>query len=247
MVADGARPSRLYLIQLGTVRVTVSGGTMDMSHGCYLVQMSDGENILVDSGEPPEGMPEMPVQVLERTQGRNVIEQLSELGLRPEDIGVLVCTHLDVDHAGRNDAFPNAELVVQRAHLEHARSGNPRFEAARAHWDRPGLRYRQVDGDTELRPGLTLVETSGHTRGHQSVLVRLPRTGPVLLAIDAVPVEAFFTPERQAMPADEDGDQALASTRKLLDLAERERAELVVFHHDGRQWRGLKKAPEHYD
>jgi N-acyl homoserine lactone hydrolase len=49
-----------------------------------------------------------------------------------------------------------------------------------------------VDGDTELLPGLTLLETSGHTPGHQSVLVRLPQTGPVLLAIDAVVMERFF-------------------------------------------------------
>ena len=43
-----------------------------------------------------------------------------------------------------------------------------------------------VDGDTELLPGVTLIETSGHAPGHQSVLVRLPKTGAVLLVIDAV-------------------------------------------------------------
>ena len=47
-----------------------------------------------------------------------------------------------------------------------------------APWDSPALRYRLLDGDTELLPGITLVESGGHVPGHQSVLVRLPETGP---------------------------------------------------------------------
>src|SRR5262249_25188524 len=107
--------------------------------------------------------------------------------------------------------------------------------------------YRMVDGDTELLPGLTLLETSGHTTGHQSVLVRLPQTGSVLLVIDAVVMQRLFTPDRQAGPLDENEEQLRASTRKLLDVAERERAALVVFGHDGLQWPMLKRAPEYYE
>src|SRR5512135_801914 len=64
-------------------------------------------------------------------------------------------------------------------------------------FDHPALRYRLIEGDTELRPGLTLLETSGHAPGHQSVLVRLPQTGPVLLTIDAVMIQRLFTPDRK--------------------------------------------------
>jgi N-acyl homoserine lactone hydrolase len=104
-----------------------------------------------------------------------------------------------------------------------------------------------IDGGTEILPGLTLIETSGHAPGHQSMLVHLPRTGPVLLAIDAVAMQRLFTPERQAQPHDDDEDQLRASTRKLLDLVERERVTLVVFGHDGQQWQTLKRAPDYYD
>src|SRR5439155_18177742 len=127
----------------------------------------------------------------------------------------------DPDHVGYNDAFPKAELVVQRRHYELARSGHPRFDRARAHWDHPALHYRLVDGDTELLPGLALIETSGHAPAHQSVLVRLPKSGPVLLAIDAVVMERLFTPERNAWPLDDNEEQLHASTRKLLELVER--------------------------
>jgi N-acyl homoserine lactone hydrolase len=152
-----------------------------------------------------------------------------------------------VDHAGYHDAFPQAEFIVQRKHYELARGGHPRFALARPHWDHPALHYRLVDGDTEILPGLTLLETSGHAFGHQSVLVRLPQTGPVLLAIDAVIMQRLFTPERKKWPLDDDEEQLRASTRKLLDLVEREHVGLVIFGHDGQQWQTLKKAPDYYE
>ncbi len=168
-------------------------------------------------------------------------------GLKPEDIDTLICTHFDVDHAGYHDAFTKAELIVQREHYDLARRGHSRFAAARAHWDHPALRYRLVDGDTEILPGLTVLETGGHAPGHQSVFARLPETGPVLLAIDAVMMQRLFTMERKAWPKDDNEDQLLASTQKLLDLVEREHVKLVVFGHDGQQWQGLKKAQEYYE
>jgi N-acyl homoserine lactone hydrolase len=115
-----------------------------------------------------------------------------------------------------------------------------------AHRDYPVPRYRQVDGDTELLPSLTLIETSGHAPGHQSVLVRLPQTGPVLLTIDAVVLQRLFIPDRAAWPLDDNEEQLRASTRKLLDLVEREHVALVIFDHDGKPWQMLKKPPAFY-
>jgi N-acyl homoserine lactone hydrolase len=109
------------------------------------------------------------------------------------------------------------------------------------------LKYRLVDDDIELLPGLNLIETSGHTTGHQSVLLKLPRTGPVLLAIDAVMMERLFTADRTAWPLDENEEQLRSSTAKLLDIVEKEKVKLVVFGHDGEQWKSLKKAPDFYD
>jgi len=245
MATNSSAPQKLYLLQLMTTTLRLPNATLDMVLGCYLVENGDGRRVLIDSGYPPDLPPSPEVAAAENVS--TVIEQLGNLGLRPDDIDLLICTHFDVDHVGYHDAFTKAELVVQRAHYELARSGHARFASARAHWDHPALRYRLIDGDVELLPGLTLVETSGHTAAHQSVLVRLPRTGAVLLAIDAVMFERLFTPDRPVSPADENGEQLRASTRKLLDLVEREHAALVVFGHDGQQWRTLRKAPEYYD
>jgi N-acyl homoserine lactone hydrolase len=241
-----ATPQRLYLMQLFTATMRLGGGPeVAMSGGCYLVQMSDGKNVLIDSGLPASYTrpPQAPVADYET----NVLALLADLHLQPDDIDFVICTHFDADHAGYHDSFTRAEFIVQREHYELARSGHPRFAAARDHWDQPNLRYRLIEGDLELLPGLTLLETSGHVPGHQSVLVRLPQTGPVLLAIDAVSFERGFTPDRQASPIDDNEEQLRASTRKLLDLVEREQVKLVVFHHDGEQWQKLKKAPDFYE
>jgi len=215
-----------------------------MSSGCYLVETADQRRILIDTGMRPEarraGAPPSHGE-------KNVLEHLSDLGIQPREIDMVISTHFDVDHAGYHDEFPRAEFIVQREHYELARNGHPRFAAARARWDHPALRYRLVDGDTEIQPGITLLATSGHAPGHQSVLLRLPKTGPVLLAIDAVVLQRLFTMERKAGPTDDNERQLLASTRKLLALVQREPVELVVFHHDGQQWKSLKKSPHYYD
>lgn len=239
-------PKRLYLMQLSTANVPIGGGKfLPMVNVCYLIETDDGQHILIDSGMPldhqtPEGMPES-------ENKKNVLEHLDELGLNPDDIDLFISTHFDIDHAGNDNLFPNAEHIVQREHYELARSGHPRYALARYHWDSPTLDYRLVDGDTELMPGLKLLKTSGHAPAHQSVLVNLPQTGAVLLAIDAVIFERLFTIERQASPADDNEEQLRASTQKLLDVVQREKVKLVVFGHDGVQWQTLKKAPEYYD
>jgi len=238
MATNNTGPQRLYLMQVATLP------ERNLPFVCYLVQTSDRTNVLIDSGlpanvQPPPGMPTPQV-------GKNVVEQLEQIGLQPGDIDLLVCTHFDGDHSGHHADFTNAELVVQRQHYELARSGYQRFSAAREQWDNPALRYRLVEGDMQLLPGLELIETSGHVPGHQSVLVQLPQTGPVLLTIDAVPQQRAFTPEREASPNDMDLELLSASTRKLLDLAQREHVSLVIFGHDLEQWQTLKKAPDFY-
>ncbi len=237
-------PRRLYLLQLKIASVPTPAGPLEMALGCYLIRMSDGRHVLIDSGlsadYPTPGL-------IPLTEESTVIAHLDRLGLRPEDIDLLICSHFDIDHVGYHGAFSGAACIVQRAQYEAAKGGHPRFAEGRAHWDHPALRYRLVDGDTELLPGLSLIETGAHVPGHQSILVRLPQTGPVLLAIDAVPMQSMFSLERAPWPGDEAPDRLRADMQKLLDLVAREGAALVVFGHDGAQWRTLKTAPDWYE
>jgi len=238
---------KLYVMQLAMLEplgVPVPG---------YLIQTDDGRNVLVDSGfpaafieHPPGPVGPLSLQVVMRPEDF-IVKRLASIGLQPSDIDFLVTTHFDADHAGSHDLFPQAEVVVQRRHYEAARAGHARFAVVREHWDSPALRYRLVDGDTALLPGIELLETSGHVPGHQSVLVRLPQTGPVLLAIDAVPAASMLDPDtREIMSNDEDEAETRASTRKLVEVTRREGAVLIIHGHDAAQWATLRHAPEFY-
>jgi N-acyl homoserine lactone hydrolase len=227
---------RLYLMQVGSMP------EYQIPVVCYLAQTDDGKNILIDSGLPeilPEGESEF-------ENGQDVIEQLARIGLKPDDIDTVISTHYDGDHAGRHAAFTKAQYVVQRVHHLDAAS-NPRYAFIRPQWDQPMERIRLIDGDTELLPGLELIETSGHVPGHQSALLRLPKTGAVLLTIDAVPFGEGFVRDLADDGSDPDAEAIRASTNKLLDLVEREKVGLVIFGHDQEQWKGLKKLPEYYE
>ena len=229
-------PQRLYLMQVGDMP------EYQIPIVCYLVQTDDGKNILIDSGLP-EVMPE---EETDFENGQDVIEQLASIGLKPDDIDTIISTHYDIDHAGRHAAFTKAQYVVQRVHHLDAAT-NPRFAPLRSQWDQPMERIWLVDGDTELLPGLELIDTSGHVPGHQSVLVRLPKTGSILLTIDAVPFGESFTRDEPPEGTNPNGEAGRASTIKLLDLVEREHIGLVIFGHDIAQWKTLKKAPEFYE
>src|SRR5579871_5512341 len=239
-------PRKLYLMQLAAITVPMGEGrTIEMSMGCYLIETLDNRHILIDSGMAPEDRAASTTPP--PNYETNVVDQLARVGLKPDEIDMVICTHFDVDHAGYHDHFQRAEFIVQRSHYDLACNGHPRLQKARRHWDHPALRYRFVEGDVELFPGVALLETSGHVTGHQSVLVDLPHTGVVLLAIDAVLLGRLFTPERKAGPYDDNEAELSASTKKLLAIAEREKAAIVVFGHDGTQWQSLKRTPEFYD
>lgn len=229
-------PRRLYIMQVGIMP------EYQIPIICYLVQTGDGKNILIDTGLPEI----IPDDSLEFANGEDVIKQLANLGLQPEDIDTVISSHYDGDHAGRHASFTKAQYVVQRTHHADA-TNNPRFASIRSQWDQPLERIRMIDGDTELLSGLELVETSGHAVGHQSVLVQLPKTGTVLLTIDAVSFAAGFTMKPKEEWAHPDGEAGLASIQKLLDLVQRRKIGLVIFGHDEEQVKNLKKAPEFYE
>src|SRR5262245_5904918 len=108
---------KLYLFQLGIGRET------DSPVPGYLIPPDDGTNILVDTGFPRnlEGLGEDARDRWDVAESDYVVEQLARLGLTPRDIRYVVSTHLDLDHAGGHDDFPEAEHVIQRAHYEAAK------------------------------------------------------------------------------------------------------------------------------
>ncbi len=113
-----------------------------------------------------------------------LVANLAVRGVRPDRVKLVINTHLHFDHAGGNTVlhegrptatFPNARYVTQA--LEHAEANRPTERNAASYrtqdW-KPLEESGQLDlveGDTEVLPGVRLIPTPGHTRGHQSVLI----------------------------------------------------------------------------
>ena len=140
--------------------------------------------------------------VVRMTAEDAIVSRLAALGVRPDEITVVVNSHLHFDHAGNNRAFPRATFVVQADHLAYAK-GRPNFPGV--YWDDPALRYVPASGAMRVAAGVELLPTPGHAPGHQSLVVDLAETGRVVLCGDAAFTRANL--ERGEIPA---SDQAAA-------------------------------------
>ncbi len=169
---------------------------------CLLVD-ADGKKILVDTGlGNKEGESFMEIHGVEN-EGRptKLEDSLRRLGVAPAEIDFVVNTHLHFDHAGGNTfqtsggeirpSFENARYVVRRGEWEAARSANLRIQAGYLAHNQDALeqegRIDLIEEDLELIPGVRLVQTPGHTKYHQSVVVELGGETVCFLA-DLVPM-----------------------------------------------------------
>ncbi|TVR23165.1 MAG: MBL fold metallo-hydrolase [Anaerolineaceae bacterium] len=147
-----------------------------------LLVESGGQRILIDTGLGDK-LTEKDIQRwgLQRPQG-TLTDALARLNLTPDDIDIVIDTHLHGDHCAGNTiitaegvvpAFPNAQYVTQRREYEDAIRPNERTAATyhSVNWDvlMQNGQMRLLDGDTVIAPGITGVVTPGHTPGHMSV------------------------------------------------------------------------------
>ena len=165
-----------------------SSATTRIPIPAYLIRTSEG-NVLFDTGLSPRALPGLRrTDPLARFEEADLLaNRLRALGLEPADVAMVVISHLHYDHAGGAELFPSSELIVQKDEYAYAHYPASFFAGFyyRKNFDLPGYRWRLLDGDTELAPGLTVLRSDGHTPGHQSLLVELPQSGPVILAGDA--------------------------------------------------------------
>ena len=126
---------------------------------CTVALVKGSKNILVDTAH--------------FGRRRLLLGALEERGLKPGDIDTVVFTHCHWDHAQNFDLFPDAEMVIHPSELEYARNPNPNEWATARYFIRALEGYKVVEakGGMDIIPGVTVMETPGHSAGHISLLV----------------------------------------------------------------------------
>lgn len=248
----------------------LSGGRLRMRRSIYVTGASREEtielpvhatlirhpqgNVLFDSGCSPEaatdpdgrwgGLAKVMTPIFSPDQ--TVIIELKRLSLSPDDIDIVICSHLHPDHCGCNEHFRRATIFCHAAEVEAARAtGAEQQGYLSREWNQPGG-FRTFDNEHDLfgDERIVLVPMPGHTPGLTVARVALDRDGVFVLASDAAPLQANID---QGIPPKNTWNMDLAAAALAQLKGFRERGETVISAHDDEQWRQLRKGSEFYE
>ncbi|MFP6847568.1 MAG: N-acyl homoserine lactonase family protein [Pseudomonas sp.] len=186
-------------------------------------------------GDFPMGAPRM-------SEEQRLPAHFARLGLTPADIDLVFLGHLHFDHAGGLCEVCGAEVHVHAAELQAAKA-----QADDAYFvdDFAGdYNWKVQTGEYDLLPGVRAINTPGHTAGHMSLLIELPKGAPIILAGDAADLTENI--EQEIAPGSlwqDREDLAIDSIRKLKALANETGAELWP-NHDMAFFKRLRQFPE---
>lgn len=251
---------RLYAFHCGGEIVPMSvispfaenpGEMIEIPYFVYLVQHESG-NVLFDSGSHPSladrphdrlgAVADLIEIKMETTDG--VVDHLAKIGVSPSDVDLVVQSHLHYDHAGGLEFFPGTPVVVQQEELDFANKPPIYQEDMYVAADFEGVdNWKAIEGDYDVFGDGKIVAfpTPGHTRGHQSLLVRLPG-GSVILVADAAyapeSIEESILPGLLWSP-----DAMIESWERIRKMRDEENAKLILTH-DREYATNTKLAPD---
>ena len=165
---------------------------------------------------------------------RPVGEVLYDAGIDLRDVTAVANCHLHADHAGQNGAFRGlpAQIHVQSAEWELAHTTD---HTVREWIDAPGKEaYLLVDGDHEIAPGIRIVATPGHTKGHQSIALTTDQ-GPIVLVGQACYTAGEWEGDPDAIEGRSGAPDVPAYDRSIDRLKELD-PRVVYFAHDRAIW-----------
>jgi N-acyl homoserine lactone hydrolase len=258
--APRVRSVRLYVFDCGVLKrgePTAYGltrdqvGSTDFSDACYLVVHPRG-TLLWDVGIIPDDQITPGGVEVRAANGTNVARntlrgQLKAIGYAPQDITYLAISHGHADHIANANEYAGSTLLIQRAEWEsifsEAAQKLPVFATYRA---LKGSKSIMLDGDHDVFGDGTVVikSTPGHTPGHQSLFIKLAKTGPVVLTGDLY----HYAAERRLkkVPANDNKAQTEASRAAIEELLQKTGAQLWI-QHDILANAALKKSPKYYE
>ena len=220
---------------------------------CFLFRHPQG-NVLFDTGCHPSvaGNPEkrwgdmaqsvVPVMGVDD----NIVSELRRVNLTPEDIDIVVNSHLHSDHCGCNEFFSKAKIYVHADELAIAR--DPALEGRgyfKADWDHP-MPIIEVTGEVDIFADgrIVLLPLPGHTPGLTGLFASLPNSGTYLLTSDAVPLRENL--DWEILPTNTWNPDLLTKSFTEIKRIGKSGA-AVICGHDLAQSSTFKTAEEFYD
>ena len=257
---------RLYVLDCGRINVA-NGDSMGFKPGelatanmvtpCFLIVHPRG-TLMWDTGEIPDSA--FAKGVSPATQGaftvdRPLLPQLAAIGYTPADITYIALSHYHGDHVANANAFAGSTWIVQQGDRDAIfapRQNNgqrlgavadPAFftELAKS----KTLLLKGEDHDVFGDGSVVIKFTPGHTPGHQSLFLKLAKTGPIVLSGDLYHYPEEITYKR-IPPFDFDKDQTAKSRAMIEEFVKKNKAQLWI-QHDYTSGIKRKMAPEFYE
>ena len=263
--APAPKSLRLYVLDCGTITgVNASGfgfkegdlATTDMVTPCFLIAHPRG-TLMWDTGEITDSAVKTdgtPTKQGAFTVTRPLLPQLAAIGYTPADITYLALSHYHGDHVANANSFAGSTWLVQQAERdamfaakagEQKKQGAPNPVLYSALEKSKTIVIKNQDHDVFGDGTVVIKFTPGHTPGHQSLFLKLAKTGPVLLSGDL-----YHYPEEMTLhkvPSfDFDKDETLKSRAAMEDFVKKTGAQLWI-QHDAIAGAKRKIAPAYYE
>ena len=228
-------------------------GDTNFADACYLVAHPKGTllwdvGIIPDAQITPGG-----VSIAVGTSGnsnratRTLRSQLAEIGYRPDDITFLALSHSHGDHIANANDYAQSTWLVQKPERDLMFSEQAQKGATFAYYSAlKDSKTMELTGDHDVFGDgvVVLKSTPGHTPGHQSLFLKLAKTGPIVLTGDLYHYAAERTMKK--MPVNDDRDRTQASRDAIDTLLTATSAQLWIQHDIGANAK-LKKSPLYHD
>ncbi len=167
------------------------GQKIDVPFYSWLIEGSK-QKILVDTGISAADLRHF--RGFECTEIQSFEQALAKNNLRPEDIDIVIQTHLHYDHSWNTEKCVNARVVVQEEELKFALAPHPIMWELYARDKLARLRYKIVKGDQELVPGISVISAPGHSPGSQAVAINTDK-GVAVISGFCSTFDTFKVPE----------------------------------------------------
>lgn len=256
--ADPVQDIRLYALDCGRIQVKdmamfsdtgeYNGKPGVLSDPCFVIRHPKGilvwDTGLGDKLAETKGGIDIPIGHMQVDV--TLLDQLKAIGLAPADVTYLSFSHTHFDHTGNANEFPGATWILNKAEIAWAET-KPDPVALDTFSDYKTAKTQMIDGDYDVfgDGSVMILKTPGHTPGHQSLELKLKKSGVVILSGDLFHQRDNYK-FRRVPPFNVERADTLASIDRVNTILKNTKGRLVV-QHDVGDFKSLPKFPKYLD